>query len=370
MSLFQTIANAERLHQQRAVKRSSRAIRSLRLLLFILVLFFAVSTILVQFLISLKVIDISNILSRLSPQNREIVNVYLYWIPLAVLLPVTLVWHFRLLVRVLSLSAHTIVREYTTGAWETLILTHVTARNIVLGKWWAIVRCWFREYLILAVLRISVILWFGLVYSNYVRDFTTNRLGFRPPNFRVTMPELLMLCLSILLFTLINLPCTAAFGVLGGILYWRSGLIISFVVRVATLFVIAAPLIIGGTLMIQIFSPEPVTVTFSTANSSYQIWLPPGYGTPYWALSETFKHGGFALIDNGSLLHLTRLNRRDVSVMGVNFDTSTPWNAFALGLLLYAAVTLAVLLAAERVAVRFSGFSPHKPPHLSTVRAP
>lgn len=48
-------------------------------------------------------------------------------------------------------------REHTAKTWEMLILTGMTARQLVLGKWWGVVVASWRDLLLLVVLRIGTI---------------------------------------------------------------------------------------------------------------------------------------------------------------------------------------------------------------------
>lgn len=120
--------------------------------------------------------------------------------------------HFRLMFQTLGLSANAISRERQGGTWELLTLTSADASQIVLGKWWAVVKTMARPYLVLGVLRALVILWvaiatygpflyFGYAYTPVMVDETTPRLL-----------GVLFTGVFIVVATLLNLGFTAACG--------------------------------------------------------------------------------------------------------------------------------------------------------------
>ncbi len=68
--------------------------------------------------------------------------------------------HFGIILNTLYIASSAVAREKReTQRWDALILTGVSARAIVLGKWWAIIRTLWREYLLLTVLRTIAILY-------------------------------------------------------------------------------------------------------------------------------------------------------------------------------------------------------------------
>ncbi|MEP7289463.1 MAG: hypothetical protein ABI947_27250 [Chloroflexota bacterium] len=61
--------------------------------------------------------------------------------------------------RTLTLASHTIARETQSDSWDSLVLTGLDARQIVLSKWWTVLRCVWKDHLAAALLKI------GLVYG-------------------------------------------------------------------------------------------------------------------------------------------------------------------------------------------------------------
>jgi hypothetical protein len=123
-----------------------------------------------------------------------------------------LVLHFSLIFQTLALSANSISRERQAGTWDLLALTGVDARQIVLGKWWAVIRRLFRPYLTLSVLRTLVILW-GTI-TTYAA-FSSNAYSFGLPITGSEIPRIAGVLFSIgfiFLITFLNLGFIAACG--------------------------------------------------------------------------------------------------------------------------------------------------------------
>jgi hypothetical protein len=119
--------------------------------------------------------------------------------------------HFGLMLRTLRLASNSVTREkHNPYRWEALVLTGVSGRNIVYGKWWAIVRRMWRNYLFLAFLRTCVVLTITTVglgsvpydLTYYNRSHTSNPL------------IVLIGVLGLTALTMLNLCYTAACGVL------------------------------------------------------------------------------------------------------------------------------------------------------------
>ena len=74
--------------------------------------------------------------------------------------------HIIVGLRTLLLASDSISRERRSGAWDTLILTGIDARQIVWGKWWVVVRYVWKDHALMALP--SVGLAFGLAQYLYV----------------------------------------------------------------------------------------------------------------------------------------------------------------------------------------------------------
>jgi hypothetical protein len=66
----------------------------------------------------------------------------------------------------LALAARSISREYESGTWDNLLLTNMTARQIVLGKWWATLRALWGDHLLVLALRLGFVTWLDFVGSD------------------------------------------------------------------------------------------------------------------------------------------------------------------------------------------------------------
>jgi len=73
-----------------------------------------------------------------------------------------LYFHFRLMLVTLSLGVESIVRT-NSKAWEHIVLTGMSARKVIMGKWWAVINLSWSRYVLLGVIRAGAVLALGLV---------------------------------------------------------------------------------------------------------------------------------------------------------------------------------------------------------------
>ncbi|MBL8154313.1 MAG: hypothetical protein JNM70_09030 [Anaerolineae bacterium] len=120
----------------------------------------------------------------------------------------TLLVHFGLMLSTLSLAANSIAREKQAQTWDMLVLTSMDARQIVRGKWAAVIRRQLPAYLALSALRIGAMVWFTL-------DFWSFSFGPFPQSPAIFPPLLnfFFFVLFITSMTLANLAFTAACGI-------------------------------------------------------------------------------------------------------------------------------------------------------------
>ncbi len=88
----------------------------------------------------------------------------LYGLPLLGLLPAITVLHLRLFIKTVMIASQSGSRDQSTFNWEALILTPVSARQIIWSQWWSTLRQIAPDALRLAVLHGAAALWLG-VYS-------------------------------------------------------------------------------------------------------------------------------------------------------------------------------------------------------------
>lgn len=100
----------------------------------------------------------------------------------------------------LGLSARSITRERENRTWEILLLTHVTARQLVMGKWWASLRALWGDHVMIALLRLGLI---GTIVA----------AEYHSAGFFERAPHILALTLFMLAFTAVDAAFTAALGI-------------------------------------------------------------------------------------------------------------------------------------------------------------
>jgi hypothetical protein len=159
-------------------------------------------------------------------------------------------WHFGLMLRTLFLSSMAVTREKRdTERWEALLLTGVSGREIVQGKWWATVRTQWIEYLFLAVIRAAAAVSIGSIGQGLVPIYPSY-VSYRGMD--TTIPNIIIGIVIIMVLTLANLPFTAACGVMSAMDTKRGGgLVRGFGARAAfTMLAALLPLLlwlfIGG----------------------------------------------------------------------------------------------------------------------------
>lgn len=66
----------------------------------------------------------------------------------------------------LALAARSIGREQESHTWDNLLLTNMTARQIVQGKWWATLRALWGDHVLVLVLRLGFVAWLDFMGSD------------------------------------------------------------------------------------------------------------------------------------------------------------------------------------------------------------
>ncbi len=159
--------------------------------------------------------------------------------PLAVLFIVNASLYPVVTLITLSLASASIERERDGLTWDSLLLTAVEPRHIVLGKWWASTRMLLGDHVMVAVARLGVIAWIVLLLDDWA--------GLPPGPFDLP-PEVVLLPLLAAInsvYTALDLAFTTALGVLAGLLS-RGGMITSTLVLAARLAVMGGGLYLWG----------------------------------------------------------------------------------------------------------------------------
>ncbi|MBC7869385.1 MAG: hypothetical protein H7Y09_00990 [Chitinophagaceae bacterium] len=249
-----------------------------------------------------------------------------------ILSAITIVLHFVVLVRILSVSANSIQREKAAGTWENLLLTGISARHLILGKWWAALRATWKDFALLALVRAGVSVGLGtVVYGTYL-----NRCcQWNGPYTYALSPELiardtLLAVVAISLFTLMNALFTAAAGVAGSIIsgQTRFGLMSAVMLRIS--------LIVG----VIIFLLPCLLLVDSTPT---RIILPMAH--PITGFYKPLLMLFWALVDNGTIAAAGLANSYET-------DGEIYLAVTIAALAIYALLTVVLLVIAQVVARR------------------
>jgi ABC-type Na+ efflux pump permease subunit len=156
-------------------------------------------------------------------------------------------YHLYLIFNTMSLAAHSITREKEAQTWEMLILTGIDARQIVLGKWWAIVQYQLPRYVLLSVLRMGMVAIVGIVVSTAFSPFPYSYYNIQT---QLAHPVTIVFVGVIgFAFSAANLGLCAACGIMASAISKRSTLAI--VRGFANQIVLSVGLALAGLLFIN-----------------------------------------------------------------------------------------------------------------------
>lgn len=166
------------------------------------------------------------------PQGRPGVLLWEEIAPLVILLMTgTFILHFITVYRSLMLASEATMRERRARTWETLLLTGINTRQLVMGKWWAALRVLWLDFLLLAFLRAGAVIALGVAF-----DFDR----FMPAPVLPQADRIALVVALSIAFTLANGIFSAAAGVVGGLITTRSdgvALPAAEVIRVCSLLI-------------------------------------------------------------------------------------------------------------------------------------
>ena len=237
---------------------------------------------------------------------------------LAIILFVLLmVQHLSLATFGLQVAAVAIPREKQGRTWESLLLTGIDARWIVVGKWWAAVQRVLIGYRPLLVLRFLGVLWLAL--ASEMTDFYA---WYEPPSSMI----IIVYAALIAIFPPIYAAFSAALGLLAGLIMSSQ----TAAVRIGGLLHL-------GTIMLSLALLFVLVAVTYRLNSSWTVVIPAVFLTP---------------IDSGMLTLLSLLTGGSNSALSY-------WIGIALCILLYAGLTLLTLRIAQALAVRQRALPPN-----------
>jgi len=228
-----------------------------------------------------------------------------------------MIHHLSFSTAAIQLASTSIAREKQGRTWESLLLTGVDARRIILGKWSATMQTLWQAYRPLLALRFVVAMWMGL------------SSGFARVTPFVNTPPLLHL-LPIATITAVFPLCYAAFMVTLGLL---ASLLVggeTAAYRVASLFQFSS-IVISMTLIVLSFA-----LSFAEVEPGLVSLIPALFVTP---------------LDGGM-----------IALIGLIANTGLTSLYYLIGLVLcvafYGALTLLMLRAAQALAVRQRALPP------------
>lgn len=155
---------------------------------------------------------------------------------LAVYYILVTIFHFGLMFYTLKLSSEAIMREKRNSErWDTLLLTGVSGRELVVGKWWAIVQTLWRPYLLLGFLRVAA----AVTFPTIGRGLNPFYVYFSIDLLSVTIEGVILATVTLVSLTVMSLPYTAACGVFTAMWLKNSDIARAFVVRTVITFAVA-----------------------------------------------------------------------------------------------------------------------------------
>lgn len=260
--------------------------------------------------------------------------IFFYFIPVFLLIPYAVFLHFKLLFKTLIYSANSITREKSPARWDTLALTAVQAQPVIRGKWLACVLHMSKDYAFLALIRAASVIYIALIATRLTTIFFPSMPISLRPNLYLEHPAMPFFSTAfVLLLTLINLPVTASFGILGGFINARHGFIVSGILRTATLITLSAFFILMSVLYSEVTPLYVVDARFYTNDGIFV---------------NTLIFTGESLITNGVGVGIETFNSR-------GYSDSLTLHAIYAGILLiviYSLITFINLQAAKWLAKR------------------
>jgi ABC-type transport system involved in multi-copper enzyme maturation permease subunit len=181
-------------------------------------------------------------------------------------------------------GANSIARERQGGTWEILTLTHVTTRQIVWSKWWAIVRSMVRPVLMIVPLKAALAVLMGTQFSQvnlYMSSsIATQVIPPKPLGILLVLP--LMFALT---FAAVGLG--AAVGVMLSSLVRRAAVALASSLVIYTIIGIAGIVMI---ILLQIFASRSY---YNRADANYNRYL---------TINDTLSVTGLTWFENGIVL--------------------------------------------------------------------
>lgn len=236
-------------------------------------------------------------------------------------------------VRAIIAGANAISREHVGQTWDALVLTGIGARQILFGKWRAVLRRVAPWMLILGTLRLAMIPVFFMALTNLYAWLSVNYQGYSPSEVPIDInwvpwAMVLAVVMSVLL-TVLDVACCTALGLAASAVTKRN---------------VSAAV---GALIIRF-----IPVAYFAAFTRHEL------GDQATSTYRVFRFAPFAIADSGT----SPLSRLSVPYTPL----STMTHADALSGLVLATVVLILFLVcsllAAWIAIRRNGALPYKKP--------
>lgn len=125
---------------------------------------------------------------------------------------VAILLHFRTILGAVMLASGSVVNRRTIS-WDHVILTGISSRQMVWGKWWAVIRLTWRDFFWLGILRGSLIVMAGVFFMP-----RTDNIFYADDPVTILAPFQIISAFGLMfLLTMVNCLFTGAAGVVGSL---------------------------------------------------------------------------------------------------------------------------------------------------------
>jgi hypothetical protein len=268
-----------------------------------------------------------------------------------------LIQHFRVMFRTLAVTVGALERERKhEERWETLVMTGISGRAIVLGKWWAIVRACWRDYAWLAFWRTGAVIWLSAELSRaslaVFSALSNNNASVQVEILAPTGVQFLIAMFIIVTLTMLNLLFTVACGIYAGSAFRRGAMLAAVLARLLMIFCLS----VG---MFVIFCQLSAFTYASSYNAGANSTTISQNVMPDWNNALLGALG--SLYDNGSSLAGLFVGYRAYMV---DYSSMSPYTtaflSFVMTTVFYALLTGAALQMAQAQAEKLGALRPRE----------
>lgn len=255
--------------------------------------------------------------------------------------------HIRMLVLGLTKSFDAISREFHGHTWSLVIMTNVSARKLVMGKWWAVMRGLLPTYIWVIQLKVILMIWQLAQIHHLMRDNGYLNLHF----FDFALGSGLSVFL-IIVGLLFNLSITVVIGLLASLM--TAGKQRSWGISVALLVVFfLSGMTVIGMLAFLIF-PDDIYPTYYNSHGSIPAYYVLDYNLDWFGYEGAYPQIFASLamsIGTGPVLVIVHL------VRNATIDTTTDFIRITASCLTFYIIAFWTLLRASRYVAYRQGMS-------------